>query len=587
MRPLPTTELGDPDIRSATHYLAWLASRTVVPLIAAAFFGVLWLGSQALVPAVIREAIDDGLVPGNMHSILMWSVVLLWLGVVYAVSGTVRRRFSQYCSLSAGYRTVQLVVRHANLLGASLETQVADGEIVSIGTTDLVSIGKAFDIVGRIVGAVVSIVMVAAISLHQSTLLGLLLIITLPIVIALIGSSLRPLQRREADYRELRVELASTLTDFVAGLRVLRGIGGDVSFARSYRQRSQQVRATGLGVAHAEAFVRASGVLLSGMLVGVIAWIGALAALRGAVTVGELVAFYAYAAFLVEPLSTFTEAADKFIRAHVAARRVVAILGMRQEVLLAATCESRGPSGVHELVDGLSGLTVPAGVFMAVVASPGDGMRLADRLGGYTDAPVTYGGVPLGQLSADDLRRRILVVDSHTRLFRGTLRASLGVYREIDESTMTAALRVAVAEDIIAALSHGLDTEIVTGGRHFSGGQRQRLVLVRSLLAEPDVLILMDPTSAVDAYTEATIAYRLRTARSGRTTVVVGSSSLLLAQAEAVAFVSEGQVVAEGTHRELLATRSDYRAAIELDSDAMLSLGASSGNGAAEADNGR
>ncbi|MEU7146057.1 ABC transporter ATP-binding protein [Nocardia sp. NPDC046473] len=576
MRPLPIADPGDPDIRSAGHYLVWLTIRTLGPLLGAALFGILWMGSQALVPAVIREAIDDGLVAGDLRWILVWSAVLLGLGVVYASSGTIRRRLSQYCSLATGYRTVQLVVRHANLLGAGLERRVATGEIISVGTMDLVAIGKAFDIVGRAIGAVVSVVLVAAVLLRQSTSLGLLVIIALPAIVVAMGLTLRPLQRRETVYRDLRVGLASKLTDFVAGLRVLRGIGGENTFARSYRERSQQVRAAGMEVAHTEASVRAVGVLLPGLLVGAVTWIGAVAALRGAVTAGELVSFYAYAAFLIEPLSTFTESADRFVRAHVAARRAVTILGMRPEFARAELgvdlCD-----GVHPLVDDCSGLVVGAGEYLAVVASPEDGSRLADRLGGYTDAPVTYAGLPLDALGSDALRRRILVVDNHARLFRGTLRGTLGGHRRPTDEVLAAALRVAAAEDIAAMLPAGLDTEIATDGRQFSGGQRQRLILARSLLAEPEVLILMDPTSAVDAYTEAIIARRLRAARAGRTTVVVGSSSMLLAQADRVAFLVDGRVIAHGPHRELLAGRADYRAAIETDDVAAIAARPSSG----------
>ena len=95
--------------------------------------------------------------------------------------------------------------------------------------------------------------------------------------------------------------------------------------------------------------------------------------------------------------------------------------------------------------------------------------------------------------------------------------------------------------------------------RSFSGGQRQRLVLARALLADPEILVLVEPTSAVDAHTEARIARDLREARRGRTTVVVTTSPLVLDQADRVVLVSDGRVVAEGAHRELLRTREDYR----------------------------
>ncbi len=118
-----------------------------------------------------------------------------------------------------------------------------------------------------------------------------------------------------------------------------------------------------------------------------------------------------------------------------------------------------------------------------------------------------------------------------------------------------AAMRTASAEDVLVALPDGLDSEVEEKGRSFSGGQRQRLVLVRALLADPAVLVLVEPTSAVDAHTEARIADRLRDHRAGRTTVVVTSSPLLLDRVDEVVFVAAGRVVATGKHRDLLLRR--------------------------------
>lgn len=562
MRPLPVADPGIPDIRSATRFLLWLAGRIVRPLSAAAFCGLLWLGSQALVPVVVREAIDDGLVPGEMGVVLSWSAVLLALGVVQAVSGTIRRRLNMHNALSAGFRTVQLVVGHADRLGASLERKVDDGELVSVGTSDMTTIGNAFDIVGRAVGALVSTVLVAAVLLGQSLPLGMLIIVALPAIILTMGYTLRPLHRRQGAYRDYQGELTSRLTDVVAGLRVLRGVGGETSFARSYRERSQRVRAAGSRVAGAEALIRGAQVLLPGLLVATVTWAGAHAALTGTVTPGELVAFYAYAAFLVEPLGIFTETADRFARAHVAARRAVAVLRLPVDSVPPED-PLPVPDRGQELVDEHSGLTVTPGELLVVVTPPAEGARLADRLGGYTKDPVTYGGAPLAELPPEAVRRRILVADSRSRLFRGPLRAALDPHGTADDAAIAAALRAAVAEDVVEALPDGLDTQVTADGRRFSGGQRQRLVLARAVLADPDVLVVVDPTSAVDAHTENEIGRRLRAARSGRTTVLISSSPLLLDRADRVAFLPGGRVAATGTHRDLLAAEPGYRLVIQ------------------------
>jgi ABC-type multidrug transport system fused ATPase/permease subunit len=124
------------------------------------------------------------------------------------------------------------------------------------------------------------------------------------------------------------------------------------------------------------------------------------------------------------------------------------------------------------------------------------------------------------------------------------------------------ALAVACATDIVEALPDGLDAEVAERGREFSGGQQQRLRLARALLVDPPVLILVEPTSAVDAHTEARIAARLGAARQRRTTVVTTTSPLLLNRADRVVYVEDGKAIAEGTHRELLAVEPRYRATV-------------------------
>ena len=129
------------------------------------------------------------------------------------------------------------------------------------------------------------------------------------------------------------------------------------------------------------------------------------------------------------------------------------------------------------------------------------------------------------------------------------------------------ALDTASAGDILEALPEGLDSLVAERGRSFSGGQRQRLVLARALSADPEILVLVEPTSAVDAHTEARIAARLGAHRAGRTTVVTTSSPLMLDAADEVAFLADGRIVAVGTHAELLDTSPGYRRVVTRESE--------------------
>jgi ABC-type multidrug transport system fused ATPase/permease subunit len=163
----------------------------------------------------------------------------------------------------------------------------------------------------------------------------------------------------------------------------------------------------------------------------------------------------------------------------------------------------------------------------------------------------------------DDVRSRILVADNDAYLFSGTLRETVSPAaspRDHDDAAVRAAIHVAMAEDVVAALPNGIDSFVAAQGRSVSGGQRQRLRLVRALLADPEVLLLVEPTSAVDAHTESVIAERLTEARRGRTTVLVATSPLLLDRADRVAYLVHGRVEATGSHADLLMTQPGYRA---------------------------
>ena len=562
MRELPLAHPGIPDLRSPTRFLLWVARGQLGTLALGVLYGVVWMAALAVVPALVGRAIDLGVTGGDTAGLLGWSALILAAGLVSAVAGILRHRVAVVNWLGAAYRVQQLLVRHAVRLGASLPRRVPTGEVAAVGTHDAERVGAAMDIVARLSGALVSFVVVAALMVRSSTTLGLVVAVGVPLLSAAVGPLLRPLHRRRARHRELVGALTTVGADTVSGLRVLRGIGGEAVFSRRYAAASSEVRDAGVAAARVQSVLDAAEVALTGVFVVAVTWLGARLALAGRISVGELVAFYGYAAFLLLPVRTVTEAADKFTRALVAARRTVQVLALEPE--LASGSSAQEPPAGSALVDRGSGLVVEPGELTAVVAGvPEQAAAIADRLGRFADGdPVWLGGVALRDLPLDVVRRRVLVSDHDPRLFTGRLAAELDPTGSTPADRLLAAVHTASAEDVLEALPDGLATEVAERGRTFSGGQRQRLVLVRALLADPEILVLVEPTSAVDAHTEARIADRLVAARSGRTTVVCTTSPLLLDRADTVALVLDGRVVAQGTHRELLDTEPRYRAVV-------------------------
>jgi ABC-type multidrug transport system fused ATPase/permease subunit len=530
-------------------------------------FGIIWMSCQAVMPAVIGRAIDRGVADKDGRALLMFAGLMLLIGVVQAVSGIMRHRFAVTNWLVAAYRTVQLVGRRSVDLGGALPRKVSTGEVVAIGTSDLAYIGNVMDVSARFAGAVVSFVLVAVILLQTSVTLGLVVLLGVPALMLLIAPVLPPLQRRTGQQRHLTGELANTASDIVGGLRVLRGVGGEQVFLDRYRRQSQATRRSGVQVARLQSVLDAMQVLLPGVFVVVVVWIGARYAVQGTISAGDLVAFYGYSAFLMIPLRTATEFANNLIRGRVSAARVCRVLALTNDHVEPVVPAPSPPVG-SELYDARSGLRVTPGQLVALVGDqPDETALLADRLGmcsPVNDDDVMLGGVPLTALRREEVRRRIVVSDTGATLFSGPLGARLDVS---GQGGLERALDTASAQDVLDALPDRLDTIVAERGRTFSGGQRQRLVLARALTLDPEILVLVEPTSAVDAHTEARIASRLRAQRTGRTTVVTSTSPLMLEAADQVVLVVDGRVAATGSHTHLLATSPTYRFVVTREND--------------------
>jgi ABC-type multidrug transport system fused ATPase/permease subunit len=561
MRQMPVPDPGTPDLASPSRFVLWLIARQRGSVLLGMVWGSAWMIAQALVPAVMGSAIDA--LAAHRTAAFSWDcAAVLALGVITALTGILRHRMVLTSFLDAAFRIMQLVTEHASRLGNTLSRLLTTGEVVSVGTADVDAVGGAIDITGRGAGAIAAMVVVAAILLARSLPLGLIVLIGGPAMTALVGLLLRPLHQRQQRYRDLQGALATRAADIVAGLRVLRGIGGEQAFSARYRSQSQELRRTGVHVARTESYLNGAEILLPGMFVTAATWIAAHYALRKVITPGQLVTFYAYASFLTVPLATLTEAADAIVRGLVAAGRVVTILRLEPEITDPADPAPAPPAGAT-LHDPASGLTVARGELVGVAAeNPAQAAELADRIGGYRpgEPAPRLGGVPLTDLPAGTVRERILVAVNDAHLFAGRLTGQLAGAGQVSEPEVRAAIAAASAHDVLEAV--GPDGHLAARGRTLSGGQAQRIRLARALLAGAEILVLVEPTSAVDAHTEATIARNLRTARRGRATVVISNSPLLLDRADRVAFLREGTIAAQGTHRELLASSPAYAAAV-------------------------
>ena len=552
-----------------------LAAKQRWTLLLAGLMGTLWMLSQAALPVLVGRTLDAGVIGRDGPRLLVGCLALVGLGALGALAGVMRHRLACSNWLQTALRSQQMLGHHVADQGLAVGTATTTGEVVETVATDAPRLADAFDVTARASGAVVSYLAVSVVLLRMDLIVGIWVTLAVPLLGATLMILVRPLQARQRVHRASEGELTALGADTVAGLRVLRGIGGEQQFLERYYERSQQVRKAGVLVASPQAALDAAQVLLPGIFVVVLTWLGAHAALDGRLSAGELVTIYGFAAFLRLPLETASEVLSKLVRARVAAQRIIAVMH-RTDGDRTATGPLMPAIG-SVLHDPESGLTLEPGRLTALVtANPNEAQALTDRLGGLdrsakpaaTDqypAP-RLGSTAINELPWDAVRERILVSEAEPRLFSGPLRAEIDPYGRHSDIAILAALEVADATDVLDTLPEGLSARVEERGRAFSGGQRQRLVLARAVLADPEVMVLVEPTSAVDAHTEARVAERLRTARAGRTTLVTTASPLLLDLCDRVLFLVDGRVVTTGTHRELL-RNSDYRDVVDRGDD--------------------
>ena len=608
----PDAPLPHPPSLEAGALLRWLLRRAAVPVTLATLAACTSNIIQAIVPAFLGQALDAGIENGLNGRVWGIGALLLVLFVVYAVGDTMLSYFGVTAWMRTAFDVDRLVGRQISATGKDLSRQVSTGEVATIIASDADYLGKLIQHLPALLGAAASFIVVSFLMLRTSVSLGLIVILGMPLVAAIVTLVIRPLQKRQAVQREAQSAVTTITTDTVAGLRILRGIGGEDVFARRYRDASQELRRRGVEVASSQATLMTLQVLLPGLFAAIVVWVAARMAVAGSLTPGGLITFYGYTAYLSWPLWVFTSSVQDYTRAVVGARRLSRLLEVTPAAGSLVERLNLNPAAAHpvsgDLVDTDSGLRLEEGRMTALVCpDPQVSADLATRLGRFTDAgpTVTLAGRPLTTMPLEQVRASVVVSGATAQLFTGTLREALDVRggpdpqpagledlvraeterttgADVDQQVrpqereapgddrLIEAIGIADAGDVLTSLSEGLAGMITEKGRSLSGGQRQRVALARALLTEAPTLVLIEPTSALDSHTEARVAAQVHRARAGRTTVVVTASPLVLEACDEVVLLdSSGTELLRSTHRELMAMArdghaqaADYRAVV-------------------------
>ncbi|MEV6868893.1 ABC transporter ATP-binding protein [Streptosporangium subroseum] len=526
---------------------------------------------EALVPVLIGVVIDQAVAKGEVSALLLWLAVLAVVYVGLSFSFRFGARAGERAAEQAAHVLRVELVRRVLHPGGGAENGRLPGALTTIATEDAKRVGAVNMAVMFGISAIVGLLVGVAVLLWISLPLGLIVLLGTPVLLWLGHLLSKPLERRSEAEQERAAHASGVAADLVAGLRVLKGIGAEDAAVDRYRRTSRGSLVATLRAARAEALQNGMVLALTGCFIAVVALVGGRLAVQGDISLGQLVSAVGLALFLLGPLEVFAWVNADLAQGRASAARIAGVLATPPAVTIGGgrlpqpvrgEVRLRGVShgGLHEI-----DLDIAAGELLGVAATdPADAAALLRCLSRQADPEsgvVELDGVSLRELDPADLRLAVLVAEHDADLFEGTLWGNVNAAAP-ESADPEPAMVAAGADEIVRAMPRGGDTAVSGRGHSLSGGQRQRVALARALAADRAVLVVHDPTTAVDGVTEARIAPGIREIRRGRTTILVTTSPALLAVADRVVLLDGGRITDAAPHADLVRRHAAYRTAV-------------------------
>ena len=535
-------------------------------------------GGRVITPIVVQQAIDRGFTGGAVKVDTVAA-----LGAV-AIVGIIIATWAQRTAvLRLGLRSEEalygLRVRlfeHIHRLSIADHSEERKGALVARVTSDVETLAQFFQWGGLawlLDGTLM--LLVAGVMLAYDWVLALVAFA----VAAPLGFVLQRVQRRLVvaydRARHHNAEVMTQISELVSGSETLRAYGAGRHYGRRVKDVSGERSAAFIRAGTIGSFLFPSGEVFSVFTVSAVVTTGLVRGPGSGLTAGAMVGFVFLTYRFLEPIAEFTEVLDQTQTAVAGMRRVLGVLEIpvgppEPEVplelppgSLAVTIDrvdfsyrSRGDTDEPPVLVGVSA-HIPAGQQVAIVGETGSGKttlgRLIARMADPTAGAVKIGGVPLTRVSNLDLRNRLTVVPQEPFLFEGSIAANLTFARpQISFSDLDAAIDDLDLRDWLDTLPDGLDTEVGQRGTQLSAGERQLVALIRASLVDPDVLVLDEATSSVDALTEVRLTRALEKLASGRTTIAIAHRLSTAARADRVLVLDHGRLVEDGSHNELV-----------------------------------
>lgn len=550
-----------------------------------------------LQPKLMSSIVDDGVLAGNLPHIVTTGLIMLLVALIGWVGGAGCTLYSSKAAVGYGTDLRQELFDHIQTFSFRNLDTFQEGSLITRLTSDITQMQIFVQMLLRmfirspmlIIG---SIIMAFTISVK----LALILILTVPVLFIILFILIKASYPLFASVQSKLDQVNAVLQENLAGIRVVKAFARARLEKKRFKQSNEDYTTTAV---KAWRIVTLNAPVLSLMLnatIVAVLWFGGFQVVGGDIAAGDLIAFINYVTVVLSSLTSIGMMMMSFSRAKVSAARINEVLhtqpdiqsgtdnsGNVQSTPSARDQNSYQTSSLSSRTDGqvefrdvsfrydgdhaLTGINLIArpGEKVALIGSTGSGktslVQLIPRLYDASQGEVLVNGVNVRNWDLQDLRSCVSIVLQESILFSGSIRDNICFGRPgATDAELRAAAQAAAADDFIMKLKDGYDTELGQRGVNLSGGQKQRISIARALLMRPEVLILDDSTSAVDLRTEASIQKALQTLMKDSTTFLIAQRISSVKDADCIYVIDEGQIVARGTHDDLMAHSSHYQA---------------------------
>ena len=547
------------------------ARRRIRPLLGGSGALSVWQVCEALVPVAIGIIVDRAIIPLSIPALI---ISIIGLGVLFTVLSVVGYRFgARLCNAAREHEAhaLRVEITHAALTAPSLPADRTSGEVLSIASADADTAAASFQQAGRGMASVLGMITAAVFLLIADPVTGLVVLIAVPIGLLIVALPGRSVSARATAQLEAVASAGRSASDLMHGLRVIKAMGGEPWAVRRYRTTSDAAADAGVATGERTGRLAGLGALVMSAVLAIVLIVAGLRLIDGQMSVGALIGILGMTAFLTEPMRALAEIVGLFAQSHGAADRIARLLTDLAEA--APTTRDTADSGPN-VTTAESGITITgwpansaadelttAGGTLTCIVSE-DAEDAAELLSALTSHARSLGPA------------RMLVAPHDVDLFEGTIGSNITMVvadersdaaDEADHPPIPAeVLTASGADELLDLVDGGLDYRIQELGGNLSGGQRQRVALARALNAAPQILVLAEPTTAVDAVTEARIAdglCRLRRRTREQATIILTSSPAFLAAADTVVYRPTSGPPLIGRHADLLEADTDSAAA--------------------------